>query len=240
MRDRIDVHKQRERYDVAVRALKNDKRISDRNKKLILKFTWDLQAEGIGLARITKYLYMLPILARRLKKEFEKATVDDIKTVVAEVNNSDYADWTKSDLRIALKRFYRWVRGLEKGEDPPETRWIRAGNSTNRILPEELLTEEDLQKMGAAAENSRDRALVQLAFETGGRIAEDLNLRRKHVQFDKYGAILIFSGKKGDRRVRIVSSAPSLAQMGIAVRKGSVQARGGQARTKGELSHTAL
>lgn len=212
MRDRIDVHKQRERYDGAVRILKNDKRISEQNRKLIFKFTYDLQAEGIGLARVTKYLYMLPILARRLKGDFEKATLEDVKKLVAGVNKSDYADWTKSDLRITLKRFYRWLRGLEKGEDPPETRWIRGGNSSNRILPEELLTEDDIEKMALAAENSRDRALVLLASETGGRIAEDLNLRRKHVQFDQYGAILIFSGKTGDRRVRIVSSAPALAQ----------------------------
>ncbi len=61
-------------------------------------------------------------------------------------------------------------------------------------------------------ENSRDRAFLSCVDETGGRIAELLNLRRKHVQFDDMGAQLVFSGKTGDRRDRIVVSVPPLAQ----------------------------
>lgn len=49
-------------------------------------------------------------------------------------------------------------------------------------------------------------------YETGGRIGELLNLRRKHVQFDNIGAVLIFSGKTGDRRVRLITTTPALSQ----------------------------
>jgi integrase len=50
-----------------------------------------------------------------------------------------------------------------------------------------LLNEDDVTKLVAVCENSRDRAFVLCVFETGGRITELLNIRRKHVQFDQYG-----------------------------------------------------
>lgn len=212
MRDRIDVHKVRQRYDCACRHLANDPKLSERNKQLITKFVQDLQAQGITLTRLLKYLFVLPQLARYLKRDLDAATVEDIKRVVGEINASDYAEWTKGDFRIGLKRFYRWLRQLLHGQDPPETAWFRIGNGQKRILPEELLTEDDIQKLVDACENSRDRALVLCIYETGGRIGELLNLRRRHVQFAEYGAVLMFSGKTGDRRVRIIAAAPALAQ----------------------------
>jgi integrase/recombinase XerD len=212
LREQIDVHKVRQRYDRARSHLHADQEISERNKDMILKFVQDLQAEGITLTRLLKYLFVLPQLAKRLKKDFDRATIIDIKKLVAEINNSDYADWTKGDFRIGLKRFYRWLRHLPEEQDPPETAWIRIGNGFKQVLPEELLTEDDIAKLVEACENSRDRALVLCTYETGGRIGELLNLRRKHVQFDEYGAVLMFSGKTGDRRVRVIAAAPALAQ----------------------------
>jgi integrase/recombinase XerD len=219
LRENIDVHKTKHRYDQAIQNLKADKAISEGNRKTILKFVWDLQAQGIGLPRLLKYVDLLVVIARGgrkishgLGKDFDKATVEDVKRFVARVNESHYADWTKQDLRVALKRFYRWLRHLPDDKDPPETSWIRISNSNGkRILPEELLTEEEVGKMLQVCDNSRDRAFLACIFETGGRVAEVLNLRRKHVEFDEYGAALILSGKTGDRRDRIIMAAPALA-----------------------------
>lgn len=205
MRDQIDVHKVRERYDHAVRHLKPEKSISERNRRAILRCVWNLQAQGITLTRLLKYLNTLPKIARGLKKDFDKATPDDIKQFVADLNRSKYADWTKSDFKIALKRFYRWLKQRPKDEDAPETSWIKIGNGLKRVLPEELLTEDKVAKMLEVCENSRDRALLLCLDETGDRISELLNLRRKHVQFDEYGATLIVSGKTGAPRVRVIA-----------------------------------
>jgi hypothetical protein len=74
MRDRIDVHKMRQRYDRAVRSIKSDKTLSEKNKRTILKFTWDLQSEGITLPRLVKGLYLLCEIGHRLKKDFDTRT----------------------------------------------------------------------------------------------------------------------------------------------------------------------
>ena len=199
------------RHESAVRMVKNDSKLSEYNRKTILEFCYDLQTEGISTTRQVKYLRILAPIAKMLGKDFNKARVEDIKRVVNQVNSSDFAEWTKSDYRVTLKRFYRWLRRLPKGENPPETSWISTGGG-KQVLPEELITPEEVLKLVEACENSRDRALVLNIYETGGRIGELLNLRRKHVQFDRYGAVLIFSGKSGDRRIRIIEGAPALAQ----------------------------
>ena len=212
LRERIDVHEIKQRYDRAITALKEDKQLSEANRKRILRFVWDLQAEGVTLVRLLKYLYILPKLAKILKKDFEKASINDIKRVVNEINQTKLSDWTKSDCRVALKRFYRWLRNLPPGKNPAETEWIKIGNGGKHVLPEELLDETDIQKLLDQCQNSRDRAFTLCAYETGGRIGELLNMRIKHVQFDNLGAHLAFSGKTGDRRVRVVASAPALSQ----------------------------
>jgi hypothetical protein len=72
LRERIDVHGAKARYARALKAVKKDKDLSDYNRKKIIQFVWDLQAEGLTLVRQIKYLYLLPKLAKLLKKDFNK------------------------------------------------------------------------------------------------------------------------------------------------------------------------
>ena len=97
MRQNIDAHQSKDRYERAEHSVKADKQLSDANRKSILRFISDLQAEGIGQPRVIKYLYILPKLSKLLKKDFQKATVTDIKRVVNEINQLPLSDWTKSD-----------------------------------------------------------------------------------------------------------------------------------------------
>jgi hypothetical protein len=99
LRENIDAHRIKHRYDLAIRNLKADQAISDMNKKSILRFLWGLQADGIGLPRLLKYANLLTVVARGNKKlpngigkDFEKAHAEDIKRFVAKVNQSEYAD----------------------------------------------------------------------------------------------------------------------------------------------------
>jgi integrase/recombinase XerD len=203
LRQKLDIHNWRRRYERALQLLKQNNRISESNRQNILRFLEDGRAKNLSIARRVKYLYTLPVLAQRLVKNFQDAELEDIRKLVAEINDDPrYAEWTKSSLRVGLKRFYRWLRGLPPGQNPPETAWIRGNSVKNRILPEELLNEDDISSLLKACENSRDRAFVLTLYELGGRIGEVLSLRRKHVTFDTYGAVLLVSGKTGDRRVK--------------------------------------
>jgi integrase len=149
------------------------------------------------------------MIARWLKKPFKDATKEDILKIVQKVELSDYSDWTKHDYKAMLRIFYRWLRGTE--DYPEEVRWIRSGRRRKKMLPEELLTEDEVKRLAEAAKNPRDRAFILVLYESGCRIGEILTLKIKNVQFDDYGAVLMVSGKTGDRRVRIIASVPALA-----------------------------
>jgi integrase/recombinase XerD len=212
LRQQIDVHQTQQRYKGALRNLREDSALSPKDRQLILTFIRDLEAENLTTMRLVKYLYALRQISKALRKGLDAATQEDIRNYVAALNKSKYADWSKHDFKVALKRFYRWLRKLPDDQDPPETAWIKVSAQNGKgFLPEELLTEFDIEKMLEVCENSRDRAFAHCVWETGGRIAELLNLRRKHVQLDEFGARLMFSGKTGDRPVRLIESAPSLA-----------------------------
>lgn len=98
------------------------------NHRLILNFIGDLQADRISELRTSKYLYLLRQIAIMLSKNLDKVTIADTKRLVAEINKSEYAEWSKNDYKIALKRFFKWLRKLPDQQEPPETSWIRTGH----------------------------------------------------------------------------------------------------------------
>ena len=184
--------------------------ICQENKAKILEFYQECQTQGLSKPRIIKYLGTLERIARLLNKPFEKVMKEDIAELIRRIESRNYSDWTKHDYKVIIKIFYRWLRKTE--DYPEEVRWIRTGKKRNNTPPEELLTEEEVKRMVEAATNPRDKALILVLYESGCRIGEILSLGIRNVQFDEYGAQLIVHGKTGMRRVRIIASAPKLAQ----------------------------
>jgi integrase len=184
--------------------------ICEENKKSILDFLFLAQASGFSIFRLLKYATILFYLAKMLDKPFLEATKEDIIRIVQKIESRDCSDWTKRDYKLVLKKFYKWLKRTDYY--PDEVVWIRTSVRNRFKLPEELLSEDDIKRLVDAAENLRDKALILVLYESGCRIGELLTLRLKHVVFDEYGAVLMVSGKTGQRGVRIVFSAPKLQQ----------------------------
>lgn len=185
--------------------------ISERNKELILQFKDECFATGLGKLRVLKYLYSTRKLAEWLNVDFDKATKANIKTLVAEIEKSSYSENSKHDFEVAIKKFYKWLKG-DENTYPEEVRWLKTTMKNSKIkIPEDLIMENEVKDLVNAAECERDRAFVFLLYESGCRIGELLGLKLKNIQKDEYGFILIVKGKTGMRRVRIVSASPHLA-----------------------------
>jgi site-specific recombinase XerD/ribosomal protein L40E len=211
MKAEIDIHNYDKRLKSILEKIMNSKELDETNKLDIIKFEKQCQAEGISSGRIVKYMYTLRNLALLLKKPFREATKDDIINVVGKIESRrDYTDWTKHDYKVTLKKFYRWLRGFEKPDYPEEVKWIKTTKKKGEILPEEILTQEEIEKMAKVTDNLRDKAFILTLYESGCRVSELLTLKIKNVDFDDYGAVLIVRGKNGMRRVRIIASEPEL------------------------------
>ena len=203
----IDIHDYDRRVFLSIKRLKNSPKISQSNKKTILSYVDDCTSRNLSKARIDFYLNRLHRIGEWCNKDFHDLTKEDIKRLVSTINTEDFADRTKMDYRLALKTFFRFIRGIEeKGVYPDEVRWISLSiGSNSHKLPEDLLTQEDVESMIDAAGHARDKALIAALYETGCRIGELISLQVKNVTFDKYGAVIVVTGKTGMRRVRMIS-----------------------------------
>jgi len=197
--------------DAALARLEADELVLGENKPLISKFVNTWLAQGYTRTRAVKLVYCLRRLAVWLGKPFGQASKDDLIALVGSIEAKEYAPNTKYDFKVVLKMFFKWLKGDEETV-PKEVSWLKPHlKFQSHKLPEEILTEQDVLNMAGVASNSRDKALVLVLYESGCRIGELLSLKMKNVYFDQYGAVLRVTGKTGDRRVRIISSAPALA-----------------------------
>jgi len=197
-----------------LKTLSVDKKIntlSPKNRELVLKFQNECYAQGLSKRRVCKYRGCILKIAKILNRDLDDVTTADIKTLVATIEMSDYMEWTKHDYKIAIKRFYKWLRNVEDGY-PDEVKWIKTTLKKNRNrLPDEMLTQQEIKQMIHKATHIRDKALISTLYESGCRIGELLDMKIKNVEFDEYGAVIRLHGKTGSRRVRLVDSLPYLS-----------------------------
>ncbi len=208
----IDIHHYQQSFESTLDKVRSDKEICKENKEVIVAFCKKQLAKGHSYGRVAKVAYCLRRWAMWLKKPFNNATKDDLISVVGDLEaNVNYKFQTKYDFKTVLKMIYKYVKGNDDVY-PPEITWLRQNmKKQSHKLPEELLSEDEVLKIANAAETIRDKAFILVLYETGCRIGEILSIRIKNLQFDQYGAILRVTGKTGDRRVRVISSAPVLA-----------------------------
>jgi integrase len=207
----------KKRLENAVKNLQQCTDIIDVNKEHIIGILNQLSAENLSLRRQLKYLYTLKPIAKGINKDFSLFDKKDIVALLKKINTSGKAENTKKDFRVILKIFFRWLReqdgeSFEKGEYPEEVKWINTAIKRNKTrLPNELLTIEDVNNLANNTNNLRDRCLIYLLYESGARIGELLGVRLKDIDFDEHGARITISGKTGTRKIRVISSSPSIS-----------------------------
>lgn len=129
----------------------------------------------------------------------------------SEKNNSPE---TNKDYRVSLRNFGRL---LTDGDDVPDVMgWIPGGYPSNYDPapdPSDMLRwEEDIQPMLDACLNSRDRALIALAWDMGPRPGELFDLQRGAIVDHEYGLQVTLDGKRGRRSPVLIPSVPYVEQ----------------------------
>lgn len=191
--------------------------ISQRNKELIKEFNRVCFIEGLSKSRREKIIGRLRIIVEDyLRKDFDKATKDELKDVFMKIDGrDDYSPWTKSGYKIIARKFYKWLvfgDDYTKRQDyPPIISWLRCTvkkKDRPRVKVSDLLSEEEVNKLIDAAQHTRDKAFISLLYELGARISEIGNLCIKELTRDRFGYIIDLQGKTGFRTPRIVNSDP--------------------------------
>jgi integrase len=192
------------RFETAEKRLREDPDISDNNKLNIFEFIKECFLRNLSLSRRLKYLSILKTLAKLSKKDFQEWDRKEVEAVVYKLKRSpkNYSEHTLRDFNIALKVFFKWLRGVEgKHVYPKEVAWlpIEAVNAS-KIRSEDLLTDEEVNKLIEAAESIRDKAFIRILAESGRRISEigTIQLKDIHREEDCTRIDLVAKGGKPD------------------------------------------
>ncbi|MFH1630702.1 MAG: tyrosine-type recombinase/integrase [Candidatus Aenigmatarchaeota archaeon] len=207
-----DIHDFEKRMASIEKTISAEENILDSNKKHIQKFIDYCHAKGQKLSTIHKDLYSLWFIAKNLDKDFMDCTKEDITKVLGVIQKQKWSDKTKRNHKVAVKKLWRIIFDMEKkGVYPPAVDWFETTiTQQEKKLPDEILTEDDLLKLLNSCECDRDKAFIYLAYETGARIGELLNIKIKNIKFENERAYVMLTGKTGMRRIPIHASIPSL------------------------------
>ena len=196
----------------------DNENISDTAKVTIRKFVKYLSVES-NLTEHRQYFYLvrLRVIARQMGVKFLSPEKDDIIDLVETLKNvktmrgKGYSANTMRDFFRALKRFYTWY---DNGKYLDSVNWIKTKILPSHTeKPENVITRDELNRMLYACQNTRDKALISLLYDSGCRISELLTLQIKDVEFDECGASIHVNGKTGPRWVRVVGdSVPALRE----------------------------
>ncbi len=213
---KLELHDNTKYLECCLRHLKAHKgEICAQDYDLLLRFQQAESARGISPRRQAKYLYLLVYIRKWLGCPFEAAKEGDFLRMVSQSieNNPNYSAWSKHDFKLGLLRFYSWLHSTRKGERPPGLEFVSLAVKVNEtVSPEEILTEQDITAMVAAAKTIKTKAFIGCLYESAARISEFMTLRLRNVVFDSYGALVQVRGKTGTRKIRLVWMSPYLRE----------------------------
>lgn len=214
-----DIYDVDKKYETTRERL-NKADISQHNKDLIMNFEKNCVLERLGKWRRIRIMSNLLILARDyLKKDFDKATKEDLRELVFKLDlREDWSVWTKHTHKTILKKFYRWLvfgnEYLNRPDSPEIIGWLRVNISKKdrpRVKASDILTEREAENLVNVAEHPRDKAFISMLYELGARIGEIGELCVSDISRDQYSFTVDLSGKTGHRTPRIVVSDSYLA-----------------------------
>ncbi len=202
------------RLEKVVKTFLEDSSILKANRVAIEKHLAHMRARGLNARTLEKHLYCMKQFLGMLDRKviLEKATKEDIEKAIAKIEGTKLALETKRHTEAVVKAFYKHLLG-EDIYYPKQVAWIKTSIKGNKkMLPEDILTENEVIRMLESAKNQRDKTIIALLFDSGIRMGELMGLRIKDVQLEGNIAHIVVSGKTGMRRVPLMFSVPYLAQ----------------------------
>lgn len=176
-----------------------------RQTELIKRFDFESE-KNLGLSIATRYaqVCVLHALACKIRKPFERMTKKDIENYIYGL---ELAPSSTNLHKMQIKKLFIWL------EKPDVIKFIKFSNNKNRKLPEDILTQLEVRAMIDAGDNSRDKALVSVLYESGARLDEIITIKLKNIETDQYGIAILVHGKTGQRRVRLIDSVPYIIRL---------------------------
>jgi len=201
-----DLYNFENRIDTALEKISKDSGILEVNKGHISEFYQAQKLLGKSQARLSLYISKLGLLARFFNKDFRKATQKDFINFLNEYKKK----YSLSQPKVAtFKVFIRWLIGKKKYSEvigDGRDCIIKADKGRDKILPNEILTFEEIIRMVDSSTNARDKCFLSILYDGGFRVGEVARLKIKDIHLDSKGGRIAVTGKTGARESRLLWS----------------------------------
>jgi len=147
--------------------------------------------EGLSQLTLENYELELRIFADKVKKPISEITTTDIRIFLGEFTHLKTSSISKK--LSVLKSFFGWLTAEEIIQRDPTTK-IKPPKKEQRIP--KSLTIEELEMMREACNTYRQRALLEVLYATGGRLAEIQALNKDDIDWQSASARVIGKGNK--------------------------------------------
>ena len=179
------------------------------NREHLEKYIRRLRLKQTGERTIRSKIWRIwPFLLFTGCKDTTTATSEEVEDYFLERTRTR-SQYTVYGNILELKLFIRWLTPEKETELFQN---IHTKLPKSHLPVDQLITKDDVRKMVSISEHPRERAIVMLLWDSAARMGELQSLNIGHVQFDRYGAVIIVHGKTGMRRIRLIESAPYLQE----------------------------
>ena len=189
--------------------------IHPENIAAIEAFVNHAAAEGISAVQQERQIQSLKTMLTRFAPEgfrLRGASETELKDILAQVNRSDYAPATKHKFKGVIKKFYRVENG---GKHPEKVDFFTVTQKkATQVTRDDLLTDDELQRLLRGFSNTRDRAFTMVMYETAARPGEALALNIGDFTANEQGDFIFLQGLKNtpDRTNQLIRSGRSVRE----------------------------
>lgn len=148
-------------------------------------------------------------------KNVEAITRADIDQYVLHLKEQGMKPDSQNVYIVNLKLFIKFLNEnnekfnkRSKGQDYFQN--VKLNKQVRDTSEKEYFTRDDINAMLSHCKSQRDRALLLLLWDSGGRISEVLNMNISDIKFGKKYVTAVLTGKTGTREVVISSSVPDI------------------------------
>lgn len=115
-----DIHDKERELNLNNEKFIKSEYVSEEDKQAVQRFCDKCSANGLSKSRVGKYISNFHTIFKLAPDDFSLNSSDkrDIESVTAKIERSDYAEATKSDFKLALKKYYKMMEG--DGEEYPD------------------------------------------------------------------------------------------------------------------------
>lgn len=169
-------------------------RITIANPDLLEKVKSFLSAkklEGLSPLTLLGYELELSVFGKYIQKPVNEITTNEIRNFLGQFSQLKTSSLSRK--LSVLKSFFGWLTEEEIITRDP-TRKIKAPKAV-RGLPK-ALTIEELEMMRENCKTARERAMIEVFYATGGRLAEIRNLNRDEINWQERSAMVLGKGSK--------------------------------------------